>query len=126
MFTSNELNSVNPSGIGKITPVDLSIFRESIASTEWLLSNQNQMGGHINNKFDSYQGGIYSNLRKLESLNLYIYAYNNEIQEDKKREIKQYICDNQFWCPSRQEINQMVLSLDGITKIANEFLSKEQ
>ena len=84
------------------------------------------MGGHINNKFDSYQSGIYSNLRKLESLNLYIYAYNNELREDKKREIKQYICDSQFWCPNRQESDQMVLFLDGISKIANEFLSKEQ
>jgi hypothetical protein len=83
------------------------------------------MGGHISNKFDSYQGGIYSNLRKLESLNLYIYAYNNEIREDRKKEIKQYICDSQLWCPDRQEINQMILFLEGIIKIANKFLSKE-
>jgi hypothetical protein len=73
MFTSSELELVNPSGIGKITPVDLNIFRESISSTEWLLSDQNLMRGHINNKFGSYQSGIYSILRKLESLNLYIY-----------------------------------------------------
>ena len=72
MFTSSELEVVNPSGILKITPIDLNIFRESISSTEWLLSDQNQMGGHINNKFDSYQSGIYTNLRKLESLNILI------------------------------------------------------
>ena len=53
MFTSSELESVNPSGIRKITPVDLNIFRDSISSTERLLSDQNEMGGHINNKFDS-------------------------------------------------------------------------
>ena len=122
MFTSSELESVNPSGISKITPIDLTIFRESVSSSEWLLSDQNQMGGHINNKFGSYQSGIYPNLRKLESLNLYIYAYNNEIREDRKREIKQYICDRQFWCPNRQESNQMLSFLGGISRIANEFL----
>jgi Putative DNA-binding domain len=124
MFTSTELESINPSGLSKITPIDLNIFRESISSTEWLLSDK--MGGHINNKFGSYQSGIHSNLRKLESLNLYIYAYNNEMCEDRKREIKQYICDRQFWCPNREQSDQMLLFLDGISKIANEFLSKEQ
>ncbi len=124
MFTSSELESVHPSGITKITPVDLNIFRESISSAEWLLSDHNQMGGHINNKFDSYQSGIYYNLRKLESLNLYIYAYNNETREDRKSQIKQYLCDKQFWCPNRQGSNDMLSFLDGISNIANEFLSK--
>src|SRR5205807_7839929 len=43
MFTSTELESVDPSGIGKIMPVDLSVFRDSISDTEWLLSDKSQM-----------------------------------------------------------------------------------
>ncbi len=121
MFTSTELESVDPSGIGKIMTVDLSIFKDSVSTTEWLLSEE---GGHVNDNFDSFQGGIYSNLRKLESLNLYIDAYNNEICQNMKEKIKQYLCDTQFWCPGRQQISQMILFLDGINKIAQEYLSK--
>jgi|GEM_PF-3253023 predicted HTH transcriptional regulator len=34
MFTSTELESVDPSGIGKIMTVDLSIFKDSVSTTE--------------------------------------------------------------------------------------------
>jgi hypothetical protein len=88
------------------------------------------MGGHIDNnkhnRFYSYKGGIYSNLRQLESLNLYINSYNNEICQSRKEEIKQYLCATQFWCPKRQGIDQMLRFLDGIIRTANEHLSKEQ
>ncbi|MFZ0512509.1 MAG: hypothetical protein WAM14_12950 [Candidatus Nitrosopolaris sp.] len=124
MFTSTELESVDLSGIGKIMTVDLSIFKDSVSATEWLLSDKNQIGGHVNDNFDSSQGDIYSNLRKLESLNLYINAYNNEICQNNKEKIKKYLGDTQFWCPGRQQISQMILFLDGINMLAQEYLSK--
>lgn len=119
MFMSSQLESINPSTIERITPIDLSNFRDSISLTEWLISDQ--MGGHIDsnkdNRFYSYKGGIYSNLRQLESLNLYINTYNNEICQSRKEEIKQYLCATQFWCPKRQGIDQMLWFLDGIIRI---------
>jgi hypothetical protein len=139
MFTSSQLESINPSTIERITPIDLSNFRDSLSLTEWLLSDQ--MGGHIDNnkdnRFYSYKGGIYSiqfysylfytiYLFQLESLNLYINSYNNEICQSRKEEIKQYLCATQFWCPKRQGIDQMLRFLDGIIRTANEHLSKEQ
>jgi hypothetical protein len=116
--------------IHQIAPLNLSMFRISVAESFWLLSEKGLMGGHVsanpNDKynFNSYMGGVNGLLRDIELLNSYIKNYNQEKDPEVKANIIHYIGDTRFWKPKRDSIIQALGYCDNILHAANDFLYK--
>jgi hypothetical protein len=125
MSTSCDLENIDPASIRIMHLLDIDSLKNAIASTEWLLSENRLLGGHQGNNFNSQTIGVYYYLRELESLNLYLDIYNKKDDVEKKKEIKQYLCAEQFWCTGRQKMNEIIRFLDGISTVATEFIVKE-
>lgn len=114
----------------QIAPLNLSMFRISVAESFWLLSEKGLMGGHVSANpsdkynFHSYRGGVNSLLRDIELLNSYITNYNQERDAEVKASIIHYVGDTRFWKPKRDSIIQALGYCDNILHAANDFLSK--
>ena len=114
------LNSV------RIIPlVDLEMLKSAIASTEWLLSEKKLFGGHYTNDFNSQTIGVYYRLRELDTLNLYLDIYNRYEEPSRKKAVEQYLCEQQYWCPRRDKVNDMIGFLDTLANVALEFVNKD-
>jgi hypothetical protein len=112
--TIEEIEPFHPQSI--ITPIDLRILKDTLVLTEWFLSENQLMGGHLSPHSQSH--GVYTRLRDLELLNLYIQEYNSTVDIQKK------IKERQYWHIKSTKYEDRIAFWDGIVKKTDDFLSK--
>lgn len=116
-----KIEYINTKSIIKIPPIDLRILKDTLISTEWFLSENGLMGGHIGPH--SEFRGVYARLSDLELLNLYIEEFNSA-DEPKRTQIHNDLTERQYWHTESNPYKEMIAFWDGIATRCDEFLSK--
>jgi hypothetical protein len=108
-----------------IPPIDLQSLKSAVSSNEWLLSQKGLLGGHNGTNHKSQVLGAYYHLRELDILNRHLDIYNTQHSTTTKEQLKQCLCEKQFWCPGRQKVKDTISFLDGLANCAQEYLDKQ-
>ena len=123
MFMTEALQKVEVSEIIKIAPIDLSLIKTAMTSAEWFLVEHDLLGGHVETNYIK-SGRLYSYLQELEVLNIYINAYNIEIDQARKSKLKTFMVETQYWSPESDKVKQFRAFLKAIENKVHEFLLK--
>jgi hypothetical protein len=94
-----------------------------MTSVECFLVEHDLLGGHVETNYIR-SGGLYSYLQELEVLNIYINAYNIEIDQARKSKLKRFMVETQYWSPESNKVKQFRAFLKAIENKVHEFLLK--
>jgi hypothetical protein len=118
MYTCEKLEVENyEDPVSRITPLDLSLFKNCTLDTQWFLIENNLYGGHI--KDSSSKGGIHSFLYDLELFNIDINIYNTDLGTTRAK-IKKRI--DLLWKPRSQKYDESLRFLDGLLEKSRIFI----
>lgn len=119
MHIASDIGIISCDSVMKIRPVDLSLLKNSVLSSEWFLIEKNLLGSHTGQR--SYTTGINSILHELERFNVYIEAYNRATNPEERRNLIGHLYP---WGIGSSSHVSTTTFLDAIITATNDFLSK--
>ena len=120
MHTSGDIHSTSPpTGTMRIVSIDLSFLRNAVLSCEWFLIENDLLGHHTSQS--GYTEGVNSILYKLERLNNYIHAFNQENNEKVRDQLTSQLFS---WSYGSSEVESVIKFLDKLRDKARKFLSE--
>lgn len=119
MHIASDITSTSWDSVTKIHPIDLSVIKETVLSSEWFLIEKNMLGSHTGQT--SYTTGINSILHDLELFNTYVEAYNRATSTEERRQLIGHIFP---WGVGSGSHVGTTKFLDTVITATSDFLSK--